>query len=65
MKYLNRDKIDCNIFMSSNNLYIYIYIYICIKIYIYMIYTMYIYNIYTYNNNNDLVSSNLVRKSAP
>ena len=61
MKYLNRDKIDCSIFMSSNNLYIYIYMYINI----YMIYTMHIYNIYTYNNNNDLVSSNLVRKSAP
>ena len=64
MKYLNRDKIDCNIFMSSNNFYIYIYIYMYKYIYIYMIYTMHIYNIYTYNNNNDLVSSNLVRKSA-
>ena len=36
-----------------------------IYIYIYMIYAMYMYNIYTYNNNDDLVSSNLVRKSAP
>ena len=49
-------KLTCSIFMSSNNLYIY---------YIYNIYTMYIYNIYTDNNNNDVVSSNPVRKSAP
>ena len=49
---------------TNSRLYIYIYIYNYIYVYIYTYICMYIYIYICIYNNNDVVSSNLIRKRA-